>query len=157
MIAVIEQTQNARFYRLPWGIFKFKKNSPSAFAGVRDVKMGLFPVFLLIRIEFIYDFLEHLDKLWGYAIVILKVPKNKGRRDVMKFFIPVSGRLEERAHCDNSSCPNYTGRMGLSPIKVISVDGKDFCSGWCHEHYPEAEEFDRRVLAGKQSLILGVR
>jgi hypothetical protein len=48
------------------------------------------------------------------------------------------------------------GRKGLSPKEVVSAEGKDFCSESCREQYLESVEFDRRVLAGEQSLILGV-
>jgi hypothetical protein len=56
VVAVVEQPQNIGFNLLPGNVFEFKKNRSGAFAGIGNVKMVLFFVFLLIQIKLVNEF-----------------------------------------------------------------------------------------------------
>lgn len=43
----------------------------------------------------------------------------------------------DRFCCENISCSHYNIRNGLSPMNIVVVDGREFCSEACVKRYSE--------------------
>ena len=49
------------------------------------------------------------------------------------FYVIILGEIKKRMWCDNSDCPNYSTRNGLSNLDAVLTVGKmHFCSSSCH-------------------------
>jgi len=59
MLAVFKNSHQSGVYRLSGSILELKKNSAGTFAGVRDIKLCLVVVFLVIQIKLVYQLFQH--------------------------------------------------------------------------------------------------
>jgi len=59
VLSMLKNSHQSGVYWLSGSVFKLKKNSAGTFAGIRDIKLCLVIVLLVVQIKLVYQFLQH--------------------------------------------------------------------------------------------------